>query len=200
MGTEWRRVKLLGVIAFVIGGIFAVVPAISLATNFTASSYPATFTGTSSGQEFWLEAGKVECSSTHFTGTLSAPSSSVTITPFYGSCKAFGLSSASVSMNGCDYTFTTFGTWSINCSSGSILITAFNCKVTIGAQAGLAPLSLANASGGLWMGPETGSLTYTVTQDGLACPFNGTGARTGGDYVSVVDMFVSAPGKSIDIG
>jgi hypothetical protein len=198
MGTL-RRIETSTFLALAMG-VFLVFPAISSASNFTANSYPATFTGTSSGQEFVLEAGKVECSTTHFEGTLAASSSSVTIAAKYTSCKAFGFVAATVNMNGCDYVFSTFGTWEIHCGASPITITASNCEVTINSQAGLAPLSLANGSGGLWLGPETGSLAYTVTKDGFACPFSGTGAKIGGDYISVVDLFVSAPGKTLDIG
>jgi hypothetical protein len=181
--------------AFVLVGL--ALPAYSSA-QFTASSYPATFSGTSSGQRLVLEAGTVECQ-TKFEGTLAAASTTVTITPTYTSCKAFGFSSATVSMNGCNYVFHSGGTWDIVCSFSSITITASTCEAQISSQSGLAPLSLANGSGGLWMGPETKGLAYSVTKDGFLCPFNGTGAKIGGTYQSVVDLFVSSSGKSLSV-
>jgi hypothetical protein len=196
----WQQIKTLSTLALATVAVFAAVPAVSTASNFTASSYPATFSGTSSGQVFVLEAGKVECGTTKFSGTLTASSSSVTIEASYSSCKAFGFVSATVNMNGCDYVFSTFGKWDINCGASPITISTSTCEATINSQSGLAPLSIANGSGGLWLGPETKSLVYTVTKDGIGCPFSGTGAKTGGNYASVVDLFVSSPGKTLDEG
>ena len=174
-------------------------PSLASAT-FTASSYPATFSGVTWGQDFVLEAGTVECK-LNLEGTLTEPSNSVTVIPSYTECKAFGFASATVNMNGCDYVFdSSWNTWSILCPAfKSIVITAGNCEVTIGAQGWLTPFWASNASGGLWLTPETGSLTYNVTKDGFLCPFSGTGPKTGGRYRSVVSIFVSASGKSLSV-
>jgi hypothetical protein len=196
-----RRLLLLGATALVASLGFSALPAHASATNFTASSYPASFSGVSWSQYFNTEAGRVECKTNFQSAAMSEPSETVTVTPTYSECKAFGFLSASVNMNGCDYVLHTFGTMDIECGAfNSIVITASTCEMQISSQTNLAWVSLSNGAGNIWIGPEVGHIVYTVTKDGFACPFNGTGTKLWAEYQSTVDMSVSAPGVSIDTG
>ena len=58
-----------------------------------ASKYWATIeaTGENVGENFHTEAGTITCKVSHYTGTLSAASSTLTAHPTYTECLAFGL-------------------------------------------------------------------------------------------------------------
>ncbi len=44
-------------------------------------------------------------------------------------------------------------------------------------------------------------INYNVTQDGIGCPFNGTGEKTGASYTQTNPVtFDSTNGASIDVG
>jgi hypothetical protein len=78
-----RKFKTPGVALFAVLALSVVVAsAASAKYSYTASSYPTTGTATSAlGHDtFITEGGRVECAS-HFQGTLTAASSSLTVTP-----------------------------------------------------------------------------------------------------------------------
>jgi hypothetical protein len=213
-----RKFKTLGVAIVAVLALSAVVASAASAANYTASSYPTTGTGTSAvgNDTFITEAGKVECAS-HYEGTLTGPSSSLTVKATYTSCKAFGFLSAKVAMNGCDYTFTTpTGTApnftapvDVTCPAGAtISITSPEsspvCTTTIGAQGPLSSVAITNVAGSpgdVTVKSAVKNIAYTVTQDGFGCPFNGTGAKTGAEYIQDSAVtFKSTNGATIDVG
>ncbi len=178
--------------------------------QFTASSYPASVTGsnTKGGEVFTTEAGKIECDGHFLSHSLSAASSTLTVTPTYTNCKAFGSLSATVNTEGCSYVLhateaasgTSLSHFDIACPAGkSIKITAGNCKFEFPPDTGRTSAHLVNSGGALIVTWPFPNLTYRVTQDGFLCPFNGTGehfdtaqysgavtwSRVGGGTVSV---------------
>jgi len=93
----------------------------------------------------------------------------------------------------------------VTCPVGqSIKIVASTCKAEVKAQTGLTTVDITNMTGApgsgitddltvkatLGKGKEGGGngkegpVAYTVTQDGIGCPFSGTGAKTGGEYAT----------------
>jgi len=214
-----RNLKTLGVALCAVLALTAVVASAASAAKYTASTYPTTGTGESAvgNDTFITEAGKVECKS-HFSGTLNAASEDLTITPVYteGTCKAFGFLSAKVAMNGCDYTFTAptetaKDKWhadvDVVCGAGVITITAPSsspvCTATIGSQGPLSTVDIEvdTTNGDVKVQSTVKGVKYNVTQDGFGCPFAGTGAKTGAEYIQDNAItFDSTNGATIDVG
>jgi hypothetical protein len=188
-----RNLKVLGLAVVAVLALTAVMASAASAASYTASAYPAIATGTNTkGSEvFTTEGGKVECDS-HFRGTLSAASSTLTVTPKYTSCEAFGFLEATVNMESCDYLFhatsTSSTTVDVVCPSGSIKITAGTCKVEIKGQTGLSSVGTTNSGSNVIAKPNVSGIAYTVTQDGFLCPFGGTGNKTGATYTGEVTL------------
>jgi hypothetical protein len=186
--------------------------------RFESAGYPSTLTG---GQNlaynmFVLQAGSVECGKATVSGQLAAASDTITLSPTYSECKAFGFSSATVATNGCTYTVALAGTKSgneypgsmgISCPVGkAIEVTAGNCTAAIGAQSSLSSLAAVNDTVSTPQRAEVKfsvkNLKYTVIKDGFACPFSGTGAKEGGAYNGPTTIkAVSRPtGKAAQLG
>jgi hypothetical protein len=166
--------------------------------QFTAAKYPATIdaTGTGIGEKFVTEAGNVECETSHFTGSLAAASSTLTVTPTYTTCKAFGFVNATVNTEECHYTFHATEQVSshehrahvtVSCPAGqSIKITASTCAAEVKGGQSLTTVDLTSTTtptpDDVDVRPTVTGIAYTVTNDGFLCPFSGTGAKTGGKY------------------
>jgi len=207
------RLKTLGVALFALLALTAVAASTAGALKYTATSYPATGTGESAlgNDTFTTEAGKVECKA-HYQGSLVAAQSTLTITPMYTNCKAFGFLEATVSTNGCNYELTTPSETAtdvyssavhVRCPSAPILITAATCKLTIGEQSPGGSVVVTNntAAGDVSAKANVTGINYTVTQDGFGCPFAGTGAKTGATYVQDAAMTVQATnGAKVHLG
>jgi hypothetical protein len=180
------------------------------AAEYKASSYPTTATGESaSGNDvFNTEAGKVECKANYST-TLTAASKTLTAAPTYTGCKAFGFLEATVAMNGCTYRFNEptgsfSATVNIVCGATPIKITAATCTATVGSQLTGGSVALTNNAGPPKFVTEKASVTgvaYTVTNDGLLCPFSGTGPKTGATYTQGAAVSIkSTNGAGVEIG
>jgi len=184
-----RKFKTLGLALVAVLAMSAFVASAAQAQLFTANAYPTTVTATSAlgNDDFNTEAGSVECKS-HFEGTLSEASSDITITPTYTECKAFGFASATVNMNGCDYTFTIHQfprtiTVDLLCGAGkNVIITAGACEIQIPAQSELSFGTIAQNGNHVDIQANFSNINYTVTKDGFLCPFNGTGNKSGATY------------------
>ena len=151
------------------------------AANFTASSYPTTVTAESAAGNtvFTTEGGTVECKD-HYSGTLSAASSALQLTRTSTNCKAFGFVSAEITRFNCRETITA-GSGDIHRECEKEIVHASTCTVELKSQSSLKSVSLANTgSGDITMQMNVSGIAYTVTKDGFLCPFNGTGAKTGG--------------------
>lgn len=170
-------------------------PSAAGASNFEALEYPAAVTGTQEGTfVFKTEAGSLECPEGTFSGTLSEASSTLSLLPTFAKCKAFGFLEATVTPEGCVFVlhagaetslYNFSGTTDISCGEGkSIKVTTATCTAAIGSQSGLSSVSYVDQVETMpekfKFGANLSGIGYTVTKDGFACPFNGTGAKTGG--------------------
>jgi hypothetical protein len=174
------------------GGVF-LQPAYA-SGKFEAEKYPTSLVGSqeeSSPHSFGTEAGPVKCATASFSGSLTEASNTMSLSPIYSGCEAFGFLEASIEMNGCTYVYSVGAGYpmAISCPAGkSILIKGGTCKVSISAQTGvkgnnyalLRPTSTGRAA--IEIQHKLSGLSYTVTQDGFLCPFAGTGTRTTGAY------------------
>jgi hypothetical protein len=178
-----RKLKTLGVALVAVFALTAVMASAASAASYTSSTYPTTATATSAAGNdvFTTEGGTVECAS-HFVGTLSAASSSLTITPTYTGCKAFGFLEASVT--GCEYEVTASSTTLSNIHiRKTCTIKAGTCHITVHPQGPLSHVGTTNNAGGdVSLRATVQNISYTVITDGFLCPFNGTGAKTGATY------------------
>jgi hypothetical protein len=182
--------------------------------NFTASIYPTTMTAQSAlgNTYFTTEGGTAECAAHFQGGSLNLISSSLTLTPTYTNCKAFGFVEMTINMNGCDYLFKE-PTGSVHsytakvdivCPAGkTIEIQASTCRVTVGPQSLGAGAKFTNdtAAKDLLFKVDLAGISYTVLQDGFLCAFNGTGAKSGGTYTTQSAITLdSTNGAAIHIG
>lgn len=155
------------------------------AAQFTASSYPSTATATSplGNDDLSTEAGSVECSSHYAVPDISGASESVSVTPSFTSCKAFGFLEATVNMNGCKFIFHADGGFDLACSGANeVVIEALSCQVKVASQKGLVGVGLTNAGSNIHAKAAIGGITYNVTNDGFLCPFAGKGTKEGAAF------------------
>jgi hypothetical protein len=197
-----RKFKALG-LAMVAVLALSAIGASTAQAQFTATSYPTTVTATSAlgNDVITTEGGSVECAS-HFVGTLTEASNSLTLTPTYTGCKAFGFLSATVSTNGCTYKWTRISVISagfdITCPlNKQITIVAGTCEVDILPQSGLLNVTISNRLLDIDARLNLSGITYNVTKDGFLCPFNGTGHKTGAKYVQSVALTYSPLGGGV---
>jgi hypothetical protein len=173
------------------------------ADEFTAQKYPATIHGTDAKgvTTFVTEAGSLECAHS-IEGKLEAPSQTLTVFPTWSTCTMFGFFAATVETDGCGYLYhiTTRlipdvyqAHMDIECPSGkAITVTSFTCKFQIPAQNNLTTVDFENMTNAfpsdITMTDTVKPVRYVVTQDGLGCPFNGTGEKNNGEFVSHAPM------------
>jgi len=175
--------------------------AANASVEFTCSAYPCSATGSTTlgSEQLTTEAGLIRCAG-HFVvekqggGDLTGQATAVTLTANYDaapeSCKAFGFLSATVDTMSCDYVFhptekVSAGVYKhhvdVNCTTAgdAITISASTCKASVPAQTGLTTVKTTNlADGSVTVQPELFGITLNVTQDGIGCPFSGTGHKT----------------------
>jgi hypothetical protein len=199
-----HKLRVLGLAFVAVIAFSAVVASAASALEFKAEKYPVTVHGTGSGigEKFVTEAGAVECEVSHFHGVQTeaehiANPSTLTVHPEYTGCKAFGFLGATITTTGCNYLFHVASKTSVDnyalkvdveCSAGSsIKIVASTCSAEVKAQTGLSSVNVldtttASPKRDVDVTPAVKGIAYTVTNDGFLCPFNGTGAKTGGEY------------------
>jgi hypothetical protein len=139
-----------------------------------------------------------KCKKAHFDGigSVTDGATSITVTPTYSECTAFG-QPATVEHTSCKYvlkTETPAGTgWHVNtaivCNPGDeIHVQTGTCSVTVPAQEDLTTSEVTNSGGAgtamdLLLDTNIKGITYTVTKDNIGCPLSGTGTFHNGDYV-----------------
>jgi hypothetical protein len=197
-----RKFKTLGLALAAVLAMSAVVASAAQA-QFTANSYPTTVTALNpfGDDVFTVDGSSAECVS-HFEGTATEASSTITIVPIYTVCQGvFGFAEGTFTENGCDYVFHSNGEVDIACPAGaSMVIAAGNCEVKIGAQSGLKAVALSNSGGHINMQANISGITANATKDGFLCPLNGTGHKTA-TYVqgSAVTAKPVSGGSSISV-
>lgn len=201
-----RKFKALGLAFVAVVAMSAMAAQAAYAVpEFTAAKYPATLDGTAEkiGERFVTEAGAVECAVSHYSATLTAQSQTLRVHPTYTECKAFGFLSATITTTGCDYIFTATervkedhykAHVAVECEAGkSITIVASSCSAEVKTQSGLTTVDLTNMTqtpaspNDVTVKPTVEKIKYTVTNDGFLCPFNGTGAKEDGQYLTNED-------------
>ena len=204
-----RKLKTLGVALFAVLALTAVAASAASAASYTASTYPTTGTGESAlgNDVFTTEAGKVECQS-HFEGTLTESSKHLTVTAKYTGCKAFGFLNATVSH--CKYTFTEPTLTEVDTYHAEVdvvgapcTIVASTCEVSVPTQGplGIVEITLDTIAKDVTVKANVSKIKYTVTKDGIGCPFSSTGEKTGATYTQGSAItFASTNGATIDIG
>lgn len=182
---------------------------------FDTDVHVASLHGTSETPDgrFVTEAGTVECSSAHYTGSVTDGSSTLTLSTEQTGCKAFGFLSATVTSTGCDHvlhlTETVEHDWykahvDISCESGkSIKIVAGTCEVAIDSQSGITTVDITDMTPGtnpsdITLKWTAGGINYTVLKDGIGCPFSGTGSKTGGQYTGECYVTITAASGRIE--
>ena len=109
-----------------------------------------------------FEAGTVSCAEAGYKGTMAqTTTTTLTIAPEFASCEAFGFANSEVLFNGCAYVLhrgesaeSLEGSLDIECPAGkAIEVLAhvrglLKCRVTIGAQSGLATITETNKGTG----------------------------------------------------
>jgi hypothetical protein len=209
-----KRIKSTGLAAAMALTLVAVLGAASAsATQFRAEEYPtaATASGAGAEQKVTLGALKGQCKTATASGTISAPSSALTLTPSFSSCKVNGIN-ATVKFNSCAYVLNSTnevapykGTLNVACSKGGdkieIVQSATNCIASIPAQSGLSAVDLANT------GKKSRGRTITATMNvtglsytqGSLCPE--PGAYTNGVYTGnlTVSGYSSAPEHPVGV-
>jgi hypothetical protein len=204
-----RNLKVLSLALVAVCAMSAMIASAASAASFTSASYPSTITGEggiASAELFKLGAtdhnAKVECKHSTYHGTLSAPSSTLTVQPHYSECTAFGLS-ATVDATSCQYVFhatsTSSSTVDVECGSKSILIVAGTCEVAVDTQTGLKSAGTKNNAGHVDVTPNVTGITYTSLRDGFLCPLTGTGHRTGATYTSASPITVKGSNGAISV-
>ncbi len=132
------------------------------------------------------EGNKVTCTTANFAGTSTEKSqASLTITPTYSGCSAFGFATTHVNMNGNDYLFTsTDGKVNLN-GSVSLTPTVFGFSVcTVKVLPGtFETISYANASGDVEVEAAATEISYEETSG--SC---GIGSGEDGTYTGNVTM------------
>jgi hypothetical protein len=118
-----RNIKALGLAVVAVLAMSAVVASAAQAANqIQASEYPATVTGTQTGENVLSNGVRsVSCAKANLVGELAAASSTLTIAPEYSECTGNANTTATVNTAGCTYTL----------HSEEVTTTTGNGKVTI---------------------------------------------------------------------
>jgi hypothetical protein len=167
-------------------------------------------TGEGIGQRLTIDGVTTECQVSHYTGTVTNGSSTLTLNPVYTSCALLGTGlTVHLKSNGCGYLFhllsksgsTNNTKVDIECGASPFQIegTGTSCEVTIGAQAGLTNVTATNDASDITIKTNISGITGTVTKDGFLCPYSGTGVKTGGTYVTTGYITGTAASGTIQI-
>lgn len=144
-----RNLKILGLALMAMFAMSAVTAGAASADHITAEQYPATLTGknTTETDKFLTTTGTVNCKTASYAATISAAATSVSATPTYSNCTAFGFP-ATIDVNGCKYVFNigagTTGDADLSCEAGkTITVTAVSagtikCTVHVASQSDIA--------------------------------------------------------------
>ncbi|HEX6666243.1 MAG TPA: hypothetical protein VF081_06575 [Solirubrobacterales bacterium] len=174
------------------------------ATNWTAASYKALISGeqsSPSSTSFGFEdSTTAKCVKVGLAGELTAASSSLTLSPGYTECTAFGFSEATITPNECTFTLkatsgsvdTFSGSGEIKCPEGKkIVVVGGNCEVKIGAQSiGTVSYKTVTASepDEIEATLSTSAITYEKSKDGISCPLTGTGSKSTGTLTGTIKL------------
>jgi hypothetical protein len=128
------------------------------AAEFHSEATHTNLTGSGVGQDvFTFHAGTVKCVTSDEGTSSVSTSGTLTLTPWWRECNAFGFVNVPVHHEGCNFVFhldggtpaSLTGSVDIVCPEGkSIKVTAFNCEVTVLPQTGLRTVTFTNEGSG----------------------------------------------------
>lgn len=185
-----QKVKAIGLLLVVLA-MSAMTTSVASADEFTAEQYPVTLTGSKDGEAdvVAVTAGSAACKSTTYVGTAIQATTTVTISPTYNECTAFGFP-ATVDMNGCQYLFhingasSTEGSADLTCPAGKeVTVTSMSagtikCTLHFPTQSSVGTIKFSNIGAGptreVTLQFNLTSIKYTHTKG------TGLGSCTGG--------------------
>ena len=191
--------KMFGLALVAVLALAAVAASAASAAEFKSTSSPVTITGSQEGKhKFTVDGASVECSTATFeSGSTMTPAKTITITPTYEGCTAFGFAKAKVEMNGCKYEFlqpnaSLVGNVAFRCTGANkarVFVSSFGseCEVLIG-EAGntnLPSVTYENIAGSptkVKVLANVTGITAEKTKDTVLCPLKGTGTVTNATY------------------
>jgi hypothetical protein len=201
-----RKFKALGLALVAVFAMSAVIATAAQASAGTLTTFPAGKTVVVTGEQIGEHVftftdhpvggvfNSFKCKKAIFdgVGTVATGATSVTVTPTYSECTAFG-QPATITHNGCNYVLSTgaatAGGWHVNtalsCPAGKFIeIHTGVCAMTIAAQGPLTTSEVTNSGAAA---PETAmdlllhlkitATTYTVTKDNIGCPLTGPAGK-----------------------
>ncbi|HEU5105064.1 MAG TPA: hypothetical protein VFU11_04425 [Solirubrobacterales bacterium] len=190
-----RNLKALGLALIAVFAMGAIVASSASATSFHFNSNAADGHTILNGEQigvhkFNTTAGEVTCEVAKFTGTTTSNTvTDVTIKPTYEKCHIviFGSKvSATVNMNGCEYTATSHQTVAgvttaatihlVNCTKEAEVVAA-GCTVKIATGQTLGGQTFSNGAGDVKLVTNTEGIKYS--HSGFTC---GTGSGSNGTY------------------
>jgi len=202
------KFKALGLALVAVFAISAFVVSAASATGFTATNgnYPVHFSGSQPGSDAHLlsiDGHGVACVVAEFSGTLTAVSTTATVTPTYDSCSMLPIG-ATITMNGCDYLFhlpASGGNATVDlvCPGGKdVTIDASSCVIHIPPFTGKGHVNMSNNGAHIDADPTVSGITANLT-DGFLCPFEGNTHTTNGTLTGGA-VTLEGEGEGIDIG
>ncbi len=197
-----RNLKVLGLSLVAVLAMSAMVAAGASAEapfKFKSEGSPTTLTGKqhAANDVFTTHTGTVSCDNATYAGTQTGTETSeVSVTPSYSGCKAFGLLSVPIDVNGCSYRFNANtkvgvnyeGSVDVVCPAGKqIEVTAPGCTVTVKPQTGLSKVTYTNVGAGatreVTVDVNINNLQYEEHRPLFGICSTNTVPTTGGTYV-----------------
>lgn len=210
--TARLKVSVLAVLALAAISAFASA-AQALPPEFHVEKAPATLKGQGlNAHRMTFDGGVVQCNNSTFHGTQEAlTTTTMTLTPTYAGCTAFGFVGVPIDVNGCAFLLHLVAgsnpptaTSDIECPVGQeITITAPFCTIHIEPQVGLSHVIIDNQGAGA---ARDSVATFTLTgikyTETAGCPGPGAGVTTNnGTYTgsATVQAFNEAGGAQVGL-
>jgi hypothetical protein len=191
-----RKLKTFGLALGAVLALGALSATTAPAASFHSEAAHTTLSGSQmvATDDVWtINAGTIRCGYTSYSGTTTAATTeTITVTPAYSECTAFGFVNAPIDVNGCTYTFNAGNDdLIIACPVGkTITVTAFNCHVSVGSQSIASSITYDNAGSGnfreVWPTLNLSGLKYT--QVSKSFPGCTNGAFTNGTFKGSLDV------------
>jgi len=160
---------------------------------FDGECYPVTISGQQTGEHVMTTAaGSIKCKNAQFNSSLIEPSASLSVTPAYSSCTAFGLP-GTIKPNSCSYVFhvTTVGppatgTVDVSCTKegdkieiiANKLTGGARCTLSVSPQSGIAGIGFTNVGTGheqgLSISLKASGIKYSVSGGSGFCGSEGS--------------------------
>jgi hypothetical protein len=213
---EMKLTKMLGTALAAVLALSAFAASAASAVEFKATNGPVNLrAGQDTTHTLTLDGSAVTCGTTTFEANgVIAPSKTVTVTPAYSGCTAFGFITQKIEMNGCRYEFlqpngSLVGNLALRCPKEARvrLFTTFlgsQCEVFFG-EAGNTNLEKVTYKNEM-TSPTTVKVTAAVTgitaektKDTGICPLKGTGTVNTAEY-SGISTVEGGGGIGISVG